>query len=248
MPRHARKKSKTGIYHIIMRGINRQSIFEDDEDYERFIETLRSYKAISEYEIYAYCLMGNHFHLLLKVGKEDLELIIKRIAGSYVYWYNLKYSRSGHLFQDRYKSEVVEYDPYLLTVIRYIHQNPIKAGLCDCVLGYKYSSYGEYTTADSRLIDVSFALSIADKDAFIKFNNESTIDCCMDVSDEARRINDADGAAIMQSVSSCANAAEFQSLDTTQRDRFVKELRQRGLSIRQISRLTGVSFGIIRKQ
>ena len=126
MPRQARRKSKTGIYHVIMRGINRQSIFEDDEDYERFIETLKKYKETSEYKIYAFCLMRNHFHLLMKTEKEDLDLVIKRIAGSYVYWYNLKYHRSGHLFQDRYKSEAVEDDPYFLTVLRYIHHNPIR--------------------------------------------------------------------------------------------------------------------------
>ena len=222
MPRHARKKSKTGIYHVIMRGINRQNIFEDGEDYEKFIETLKSYKAVSEYKVYAYCLMGNHFHLLLKVGKEELEMVIKRIAGSYVYWYNLKYRRCGHLFQDRYKSEVVEDDPYLLTVIRYIHQNPIKAGLCKCISEYKYSSYSEYITEDTRLVDVSLALNIIDKDSFIKFNNEIRIDSCMDVSDQSSRINDADGAAIVKSVSNCASSAEFQSLDTSQRDRFIK--------------------------
>ena len=140
-----------------MEGINHQSIFEDDEDYEKFIETLRSSKALSEYGIYAYCLMRNHFHLLLKVGKDDLEMVVKRIAGSYVYWYNLKYRRCGHLFQDRYKSEAVEDDPYLLTVIQYIHQNPIKAGLCNCVSEHKYSSFGEYVTEDSRLVDVCYA-------------------------------------------------------------------------------------------
>jgi len=192
--------------------------------------------------------MGNHFHLLLKVGKEDLELVVKRIAGSYVYWYNLKYRRCGHLFQDRYKSEVVEDDPYLLTVIRYIHQNPIKAGLCKYISEYKYSSFGAYITEDSRLVDVSLALSIANKDSFIEFNNESKIDCCMDVSDEVGKINDTDGAAIIKSVSNCASSAEFQALDTSQRDRFIEDLKQRGLSIRQISRLTGVSFGIVRKQ
>jgi len=230
-----------------MRGINRQSIFEDDEDYEKFIKTLESYKAISEYKVYAYCLMGNHFHLLLKVGKEPLEQVIKRIAGSYVYWYNLKYRRCGHLFQDRYKSEVVEDDTYLLTVIRYIHQNPIKAGLCKHISDYKYSSYSDYISGDSKLVDVGFALSITDKDSFVKFNSESKTDYCIDVSDETGRINDADGAAIMQNVSNCMSPAEFQALDAVRRDRYIKDLKQNGLSIRQISRLTGVSFGIVRK-
>ena len=113
----------------MLRGINQQQIFEDEEDNLRFLETLFKYKQQCGYEIYAYCLMGNHVHILLKEGKEDLTLVLKRIAGSYVYWYNWKYHRSGHLFQDRFKSEPVENDIYFLTVIRYIHQNPVKAGV-----------------------------------------------------------------------------------------------------------------------
>ena len=120
MPRQARRKSKSGIYHVMLRGINKQVIFEDEEDSLKFLETLKNYKAISGYKIFAYCLMSNHIHLLLKVEKENLDLIIKRIAGSYVYWYNWKYHRSGHLFQDRFKSEPVEDDMYFLTVIRYM--------------------------------------------------------------------------------------------------------------------------------
>lgn len=107
VPRQARRKSESGIYHIILRGINQQQIFEDEEDSYRFLETLSKYKEQCGYEIYAYCLMGNHIHILLKEGKENLTLVLKRIAGSYVYWYNWKYRRSGHLFQDRFKSEPV---------------------------------------------------------------------------------------------------------------------------------------------
>ena len=91
MPRTPRRKSESGIYHIMLRGINQQVIFEDELDYAKFLETLETYKAVSEYKIYAYCLMSNHIHLLIKVEKEDLDLIMKRIAGSYVYWYNWKY-------------------------------------------------------------------------------------------------------------------------------------------------------------
>ena len=134
MPRQARKKSKSNIYHSILRGINWQIIFEDSEDYTRFIETLDRYKAVSGHKVFAYCLMSNHIHILIKEEKEEPDLIMKRIACNYVYWYNSKYYRNGHLFQDRFRSEPVETDEYFLTVLRYIHQNPIKAKLVDNTL------------------------------------------------------------------------------------------------------------------
>ena len=104
MPRKPREKSSTGIYHVILRGINGQVIFEDHEDFEKFLQTIIKYKDVSEYEIYAYCLMSNHVYLLIKEGKEDLGIVFRRIGARYVYWYNWKYNRRGHLFQDRYKS------------------------------------------------------------------------------------------------------------------------------------------------
>ena len=116
MPRVARIKSNSGIYHIIMRGINRQTIFEDEEDYNKFIQTMQRYKEIYVYKIYAYCFMRNHLHLLLKEGKEPLETIMRRICGSFVFWYNRKYGRIGCLFQNRYWSEPVEDNEYLLAV------------------------------------------------------------------------------------------------------------------------------------
>ena len=129
VPRAARIKSKSGIYHIIMRGINRQTLFNDEEDFAKFIQTLQRYREICEYNLYAYCLMGNHLHLLLKEGKDPLETVMRRICGSYVLWYNKKYDRVGYLFQDRFKSEPVEDEAYFLTVLRYIFQNPLKAGV-----------------------------------------------------------------------------------------------------------------------
>jgi len=88
VPRAPRTKSKSNIYHIIMRGINRQAIFEDIEDREKFIQTLQKYKGICQFKLYAYCLMDNHLHLLLMVDKEPLETVIRRICGSYVLGYN----------------------------------------------------------------------------------------------------------------------------------------------------------------
>jgi len=94
----------------MVRGINRQTIFEDEEDYVKFIETLQQVKEKSKFDIYGYCLMGNHVRLLLREGGELLSLAIQRMCSSYVYWYNWKYGRYGHLFQERYKwSSYYEY-------------------------------------------------------------------------------------------------------------------------------------------
>lgn len=115
MPRQARGKSEIGIYHIMIRGANRQEIFHDDEDRLRFLDTLNKVKITSEMNVYGWCLMNNHFHLLLKEGNQDISIIMKRLGVSFVWYYNQKYKTTGHLFQDRFKSENVETDKYLLT-------------------------------------------------------------------------------------------------------------------------------------
>ena len=250
MSRKARKKSESGIYHIIMRGINRQSIFEDQEDCERFILTMQQYKEKSRYEIYAYCLMGNHLHILLKVGSEPLEQIMCRICGSYVYWYNRKYERIGNLFHDRFKSEPVENDAYFLAVLRYIHQNPVKAGMSRKVAEYQWSSYSEYINRQ-KLIDTEFALKMfSDKkemavERFIQYNNELNADLCLEI-EEKHRLTDAEARKIIKQKYSLENATDLQKLDITARNGILKELKGKyGLSIRQIERLTGINRGVV---
>lgn len=247
MPRTARTKSETGIYHIMLRGINRKSIFEDTEDCERFLATLEKYKKICGYEIYAYCLMVNHIHILLKVGDEDVDLIMKRLAGSFVFWYNNKYDRVGHLFQDRFRSEPVEDDQYFLTVLRYIHQNPVKAKMVSKPGEYVFSSYMNYINGDRRLVDIDFALSMIKKDEFIRFNNTDNEDVCLDADDSAARLNDKACAEIFFDVTGCKSPHEFLQFDILKRDSCIKQLKERGLSLRQITRLTGITFGLARR-
>ena len=239
MPRQARKKSNSGIYHIMLRGINRQQIFEDEEDRQRFLETLESYKDLCGYTLYAYCLMGNHIHILLKEGKEDLTLVLKRIAGSYVYWYNWKYHRCGHLFQDRYKSEPVEDDGYFLTVLRYIHQNPVKAKICKKAEDYLYSSMRAYLTFSS-FVDTTFTYSIISKEQFIEYHKEENDDSCLELI-ERFRLTDTEAKALIVKVAKCKSVVEFQELEIKKRNSCIHKLHKEGLSIRQISRLTGVS-------
>ena len=132
MPRQARKESGTGIFHIMMRGINHQNIFEDEEDNYQFINTLDRMRVRydddglpcgTNFTLYAYCLMSNHFHLLIREREDDLGMAVKRIASSYVYYHNRKYLRDGHLFKERFKSEPVNDMAYFVTLLRYIHQN-----------------------------------------------------------------------------------------------------------------------------
>jgi len=251
LPRKARQKSESGIYHIIMRGINRQIIFNEDEDYHRFLQALNHYKEISGYQIYAYCLMSNHIHLLMKVEYEPLAQIMRRICGKFVYWYNNKYDRAGYLFQDRFKSEPVEDDPYLLTVIRYIHQNPLKAGLVEKIEHYPWSSYNAYVGGDS-LVDQDFVLKIFDDNRekalkeFVKFNNQNTDQECMDI-EEKIRITDQEALNIIKRVCKIDRTNEIQKLDKKSRDNYLRKLKREGLSGRQLERLTGISRGSIQK-
>lgn len=247
MPRAARKRAESGIYHTMLRGIDRQMIFEDREDYLRFIDILQECREECGFKLYAYCLMGNHVHILLKVEEESLETIFKKIGGRYVYYYNVKYRRVGHLFQDRFKSEPVEDDAYLLTVLRYIHQNPIKAKLCPKIADYPYSSYAEYLN-DSSTIDKDFVLRMLPREEYVKFNNAPNTDQCLEIVTMTRyAVTDQQARAIIEKYAHCRTVIEFQSLDEKKKERYIKKIYEKGVSVRQASRLTGTSKGLVEK-
>lgn len=251
MPRTARKKGSTGIYHIVMRGINRKNIFEDAEDKERFIQTLIRYKSICGFELFAYCIMDNHLHLLLRVIVEPLDQIMRRVCGSFVYWYNQKYERIGNLFQDRFRSEPVDDEAYFLTVLRYIHQNPIKAGLIRELGQYHWSSYKDYFGGPS-FIDANFALSMFHDNpeksitAFESHQSKVVDEACLDIEEKPNRINDEEAKEIIKQVCNVSRAGDLQRLEKRIRDAHLQEIMEKhGLTIRQISRLTGISRGVV---
>ena len=247
MPRKAREIAESGIYHVMLRGIDRQLIFEDEEDYGRFLSILHECRGICGFKLYAYCLMGNHVHILLKVQDDSLETIFKKIGARYVYYFNVKYQRVGHLFQDRFKSEPVEDDAYFLTVLRYIHQNPVKAGICSKVEHYPHSSFCEYLY-DGTWVDTEFALGMVERADFTKFNNEPNSDACLEIGVAVRRaITDTQVQYMIQKVSHCRSISEFQCLDESKKERYVKKIYEQGASIRQISRLTGTTKGMVEK-
>src|SRR6056297_2046604 len=223
MPRTRRLKSETGIYHVVLRGINKQTIFEDEEDHEMFLQTLDQYKKKSGYKILAYCLMGNHVHLLMKTEDESLGQCFKRIGASYVYWYNMKYYRVGHLFQDRYKSEAVETDDYFKAVIRYIHRNPLKAGMVARLEDYTWSSYREYLGLnDTYHVDKDFVLKLFNEDQaeaikdFKAFNEIENDDRCLDISNK-KRMRDDMAIRIIKKKFSVNSAKDISNFDLEQK-------------------------------
>ncbi len=143
MPRAKRHLVNGGIYHIMIRGVNKQIIFNDDKDRQMFIRIMNYCKKKYDCKIYAYCLMNNHVHILFKDKEFMISDFMHDIAYIYAENFNKKYNRVGHLFQDRFKSINVYNDNYLLRLIRYIHRNPEKAGICKTEK-YKWSSYKEY--------------------------------------------------------------------------------------------------------
>ena len=249
MPRAARTKSESGIYHVMLRGVNKQQIFEEKEDYERFIHILEDCKKISEFDIFAYCLMGNHIHLLIKENKEPLETIFKRIGSRFVYWYNIKYDRQGHLFQDRYKSEPVNDDDYFVVALRYILRNPVKAGLCKTAGDYRYSCYNDYIEKGNQsIVDTEKGLSLIGEENFVEYINAENDDRCLEIETTSKvRITDEKAKDLIRQKTKCNSISDFQGLPKEKRDKLLKVLRSQGLSIRQINRLTGIPKGIVER-
>lgn len=147
----------------MVRGNAGRDIFLDDDDKNKFLRILSHKKRQTGFKLYAFCLMKNHFHLSLKEGHENISNIMKRINTTYAIYFNKKYQLAGHLFQNRFKSENVEDDAYLISLIRYIHQNPVKAGIALSPEEYLWSSCLYYFFPEKniyKLVDIEEVLKI----------------------------------------------------------------------------------------
>ena len=255
MARCARKKSASGIYHVMLRGINRQDIFYDDEDHSRFLEITKRIKESGSCAIYGYCLMGNHIHLLLHEKEEELSIIMKRIGTSYAWWYNKKYDRVGHVFQNRFQSEAVETEPYLLGVLRYIHNNPVKAKLVAIPDDYKWSSCQAYygDTDPFGLIEISLILDTLNPNRemaihqFIDFMQQETNAQFMDFTMKQQK-SDEQLSQEIQELLHGQSLGILQSLDKNQRNEIIRQIKGKaGVTQRQIARVTGIHQSIIFK-
>lgn len=166
MARLLRINANTLIYHVFSRGNNRDPVFFKTADYQRFLDNLDRYQEELGYKLYAYCLLPNHFHLLLVPQKKSLSAIMQILITAYTMYVHKKHNRVGHIFQGRFKSIVVEKEAYLLEVSRYIHLNPVRAGLVDAVEEYPWSSYQKYLAAggDKPSVSIEEILAIFSSD------------------------------------------------------------------------------------
>ena len=263
MPRQARKESGTGIFHVMMRGINHQNIFEDEEDNYQFINTLDRMRVGYDDEgnvcgrnccYYAYCLMGNHFHLLIRERDERVGETIKRIASSYVYYYNRKYGRDGHLFKERFKSEPVNDIEYFTVLLRYIHQNPVKAGIVEKVKDYEFSSWGEFDGTVEPVFQICDVNTVLNRITFKELEewvNDPLDDnvCCLDNENEKPRYRLSDDQVWLQIIklTGVTNSSDFQKLNKDKQREILRTLLDIGASVRQLQRLTGLGRGIIQR-
>jgi len=199
--------------------------------------------------VYGYCLMDNHIHLLLGEGKEMIGKAIQRISSSYVRWYNQKYNRCGHLFQERFKSEAVQDEAYFLTVLRYIHQNPLKAGITKTLDAYPWSSYCQYIRT-AGIVDIDAALGIFAEERerakmlFCQYSMEKTVDECLEFQEKVVMKDN----QIFQYLRGMGidSISQLQQLDKKQRDDVLRRLKEReGVTIRQLARITGISKSVI---
>lgn len=238
------------------RGANRQEIFHDDEDNMKFLETILRYKQTSEMKVFAWCLMNNHVHLLLKEGNEELSLTLKRITVSFVHYYNSKYRTTGHLFQDRYRSENVDSRRYLFTVIRYIHQNPVKARITQQADEWNWSSchdyYGENSCPEG-LLDYDFVLGLVSNDvkqareSFKEFNERKNSDVCLEQEYKVR-MTDEEARWAIRDILGIIEIAQVKSLPRMQRNNLLMKVKGlEGVSQRQAARILGVSASLINR-
>lgn len=141
MGRRTRVHFAGAIYHAYSRGVDRRAIFIDDADRRAFINAMNLCVTSAGAALLAYCLMGNHFHLAIKVGETPLSAIMQRLLTGYCKYFNAKYNRTGHLFEARHNANICLDDRYLAALVHYIHMNPVRAGLVTRAQDWPWSSY-----------------------------------------------------------------------------------------------------------
>lgn len=246
MPRVPRKVSRLHIYHVIVRGIDKRNIFLSVDDYQKFLHYISKAKEKCNFSLYAYCLMTNHVHILIKSETDKVGDIMQRIAIGYVQYHNNKYARTGHLFQNRYKSEPVEDERQLLTVLRYIHQNPVKSNIVKSISDYPWSSYDAYSGNNAlHIVDTQLAMeSFPSIERFKEFIMAKCEDSCMEYNVRTKYTDE----ELYKLITEQVDVNKLQLTDINLRNLEIKNIRDMTkASNRQLARVLGIGRGILNK-
>ena len=253
MPRIARRKSTTKVYHTILRGNDRQDIFFDEQDYKKFLKEIIKTKEKYKYELYAYCLMTNHVHLVIFDKDNMISKIMQSLAVSYSSYFSKKYEKTGHLFQNRFMSKEVESSEYLINLCKYIHQNPQKAQICN-VQNYKWSSYKEYI-GNKKIVDTDFLLSFFGSDKsdavnnFVKYttNSEEGINDYVEF-EFVKKMTDEQAKEKIEEILGIEEVRNIRLYNYEIRNRKIRRLKIiKGISKSQISRILGINRKIVER-
>ena len=250
MGRTPRKRSESDVYHVFARGVGRMQIFEDADDNRYALDLLKRMSLEEGCSVLAYCLMGNHFHLLVKMSMEDLSEAMRRFEVSYAQYFNGKYERVGTLFQGRFGSEPITSDEQLLAAVRYIHLNPTKAGIAPFD-AFEWSSYREYAQG-GEIADTSLILEmIGGTSQLERFHRTERGDATfMEESSGSgmpRRARQTDQRVrgIIEDALGQRGLSNPSEMPRDDRDAMLIAMRDSGATVRQAERLTGISRGVI---
>lgn len=249
MPRQPRKLSSTNIYHVVVKGNNSQLLFEENHDYLKYLEILEYQKEKCDFKLFAYCLMSNHVHLLIRTNSVALDSIFRKINTAYANWFNMKYCRTGPIQDGRYYSEPVDSPEYLLSAVRYIHKNPLNAGLENQIgSNFIWTSYPSYINKPSELVDTDLILcQFADINDFINFHSFNNNDIFIDINNVRKRMPDDVATCTINKMCNIAHPDEIAKFSLLQRREAIYSIHEKGISSRQISRLTGIPLGVINR-
>ena len=254
MARRLRNRILSEVNHVMLRGNGHMDLFLAEGDYRRFLNTLQKYKDSDDITIMAYCLMTNHVHLLLKSAPESIPAFFKKIEVSYVRYFNSIYEHTGHLFQDRYRSEPIKDEGYLLNAFRYILKNPEAAGICRWDK-YRWSSAKCYLTdVEDGITDTSVITGLAGiagrKDLLFHFSESDNDLSKVHVAEpkkSCKAVCDNEAMLIFRRISGIKSPEELRTMEKGMRKDILVKLKKTGLSVRQLERITGINRNVIQR-
>lgn len=242
MPRCSRRQSESGFYHVVVRGNGKQLLFEDDHDRMRFLKLLSEKAGGCGIAIIAWCLMSNHVHMLLDDPDYQLSYAMHALGTAYARGFNEKSGHVGAVFQGRFTSIPIASERQLLQAVRYIHENPAKAGIAS-VGDYRWSSYGDYLR-ESGITDTSRVLSmVGGREGFLRFCADGRFGSYYPR--VSKRVPDEDVARAAECALDGMELCHVRELSRDRRDDALRTLRAAGITVKQIERLTGIGHNTI---